>query len=271
MTSNRTTRWAATGAALALTGVAAVGAATAGSPATDANGNFAVLDVDLTPPKASTSKIRRGVAVDLHYFAGNSKTGARSPYGGDIAIRLPRQMVVNAARFPVKCPLPTTSDQLGDASRCPAASKVGGGSVQLDARSAIDDPINGTVEVFNGALRGKRATLVLMLTAPMGTSAFHSEIDLEHSKSATGPYGSKLATIHPVVDPTAGFATPRQIDVTIPNQATKVKVGDKRVRIHLLETPRKCEKTWQFAFTTATSAGAATLTATDAVGCVKSG
>jgi hypothetical protein len=271
MTSNRTTRWAATCAALALSGMAAVGVATAGSPATDARGNFAVLDVDLSPPQASTTKVRRGAALDLHYFAGNSKTGARSPYGGDITLRLPKQMAVNAARFPAKCPLPTVSDQLGDASRCPAASKVGSGTVQLDARSAIDEPMHGTVAVFNGALRGKRATLVLILSAPMGNNAFHSEIDLEHSKSAIGPFGTKLATIHPVVDPTAGFATPRQIDVTIPNQATKVKVGDKRVRIHLLETPRKCEKAWQFAIATATGAGDATLTASDAVGCVKSG
>jgi hypothetical protein len=271
MSSNPITRWVAAAAALSLAGLAAVGVATAGSPATDANGNFGVLDVDLTPPQASTRKIHRGVSLDLHYFAGNAKTGARSPYDGDITIRLPRKMVVNAARFPAKCPLPATSDQLGDPSRCPADSKVGSGTAQVDARPAIQGPINGTVGVFNGAMHASRPTVVLILSAMIGDSQFHGEVDLEYSKASSGPYGSKLATFHPVADPTAGFVTVREIDLNVPNQATKVKVGKKRVRIHLLETPRKCAKAWQFALATATRAGDATLTATDAVGCVKSG
>jgi hypothetical protein len=267
MSRSDITRGAALAGALLATGVGAVGVATAGPPASDTAGNFATLDVDVNPPQASTKAVKRGVSLDLHYFAGNNRTGARSPYKGDITVRLPRGMASNGATFPSKCPLPATTDQLGDETRCPAAAKVGTGSAELDARPAIQAPIAATVNAYNGALHGKRSTMVVMI-ATTGANPMRDELDLEYSSDPVGPYGYKLGTIHPVVDPSAGFVTIRQLDLSVPDVTTKKKVGAKKVKIHLLDAPTKCARTWEFAQIVATQAGDGRLTATDSVGCV---
>lgn len=270
MSSNRIRGGLAIGAVVAVAVVGAVSVADAGPPARDLNGNFAVLDVDLSPPQASTTAKRRGVALDIHYFAGNDKNGARVPYDGDITLRLPKSMVSNAAQFPSKCPLPATTEELGDDSRCPVKSRVGQGSVELDARPGFQGVLGGAVTAYNGTANGSRPTLLLVIHAHMGDSEFRDEIDLEYSRDPTGPFERKFATIHPVADPSAGLAAIRTLDLTIPNQAVKRTVNGKKRRIHLFETPRTCKKPWEFSLQVANEAGDASITASDSVGCVKS-
>ncbi|MEA2374134.1 MAG: hypothetical protein QOD53_597 [Thermoleophilaceae bacterium] len=255
--------------ALAVTATGVVGIATAGSAATDANGNFAVLDVDVSPPQAGTKAVPRGVGIALHAFFGNSRNGQRSPYNGDTLIRFPRGMRTNAARFPVSCPLPATSNDVAIESRCPAKARVGSGTAEADARPTIQDFLPATINAYNGALHNGHPTLILMVTATVGNSQLHSEVDYEYSNQPTGPYGAKLASFHPVPDSTAGFLSPRKLDLTLPNKVFKVKVKGKKVRLHLLEAPTKCSIGWAFAQTSFTPAGDASLTATDVAPCVR--
>ena len=263
-------RGAAIAAALALTAAGAVGVATAGPASTDASGNFAVLDVDVSPPQAGTKAIPRGIGLGLHEFFGNSKNGSRSPYSGDATIRLPRGMRTNASLFSVKCPLPTSTDQVGIESRCPAAAKVGSGTGEADARPTIQDFLPATVNVYNGGPHAGNPTLVLMITASAGNTQLHAEVDYEYSDDPTGPYGGKLATFKPVSDPTNGFLSVRKLDVSLPNRSVNLKgPKGKKVRVYFFEAPTKCTKVWSFAQTSVTPAGDASLTATDVAPCAK--
>jgi hypothetical protein len=269
MSTHRIKRWAAVGAALAATAAAAAGIATAGSPTTDSGGNFAVLDVDVMPPQASTKTVHRGIGIALHYYAGNELDGSRSPYNGDVTIRLPRGLVAHPSAFPDKCPLPATPSEVGKESRCPAKSKIGDGGAEFDARPAIEQPIPGTVTAYNGEPHGTRPTMIVMGSATVGQTKLRAELDLEYSSDPTGPYGRKLSTIHPVQDSTFGFASIRKLDLFVPNQAVKKTVKGKPVRIHLVDAPRKCDRVWTFELTIATKAGDANIGAVDEVGCVR--
>lgn len=262
-------RAAALSAALAATAAGAAGIASAGPAATDANGNFAVLDVDVSPPQAGTKAVPRGVGIALHAFFGNSRNGQRSPYNGDTLVRLPRGMRSNAAKFPVSCPLPATSNDVAIESRCPAKAKVGSGTAEADARPTIQDFLPATINAYNGALHNGHPTLLLMLTATVGNSQLHSEVDFEYVNQPTGPYGAKLASFHPVPDSTSTFLSARKLDLTLPNKVFKVKVKGKKVRVHLLDAPTKCSIGWAFAQTSFTPAGDASLTATDVAPCVR--
>ena len=269
MNGRTITRGVALAAALAAAGSGAVGVAGAGQATTDASGNFAVLDVDVSPPQAGTKAKPRGVSIAVHGFYGNSRSGARSPFNGDTTILVPRGMRMNGALFPVKCPLPATSDDLGKESRCPAKSKVGAGTAELDARPAIQDFVPATLNAYNGALKDGHATLLVIFTATVGNTAVHGELDLEYLNQPSGVYGHKLVTFHQVQDSSQGFFSVRKLDVAIPNQFTKLTIKGKRTKVYLVEPPTKCKRTWAFAQTTTTLAGDASITATDAVPCTK--
>lgn len=262
-------RLAAPIAALAVAGAAA-GVATAGPATTDTNGNFAVLDVDVTPPQAGTKAKPRGVGVAIHAFFGNSRNGQRSPYRGDQVIRLPRGMRTNAARFPVTCPLPATTDELGNEARCPVKSKLGSGTAEADARPAIQEFLPATMNAYNGAPHNGHPTLIVMLTATVGNSQLHSELDFEYTSQPTGAYGPKLAMFHVVADSSSGFFSPRKFDLTLPDKVFKLKVGAKKVRYHVLQAPTKCPSAgWAFSMQGFTTDGSSSITATDVAPCVR--
>src|SRR2546421_9460844 len=107
-------------------GLASVAAA--GPPATDANGNFSVLDVDVFPPRAANPL---GVTIGFHLFSGNRLTGQRQPASQSVTLRFPG-FHENGVFFP-KCPLPTTAQQVGS-PRCSRASQVGRGTAEAHAR-----------------------------------------------------------------------------------------------------------------------------------------
>src|SRR5436305_5723381 len=97
-------------------GLASVAAA--GPPATDANGNFSVLDVDVFPPRAANPL---GVTIGFHLFSGNRLTGQRQPASQSVTLRFPG-FHETAVFFP-KRPLRTTPQRVGGA-RCSRARHV---------------------------------------------------------------------------------------------------------------------------------------------------
>jgi hypothetical protein len=268
---HRTTirRAAAAATTLAVASLGAVGIATAGPSSSDANGNFAALDVDVSPPQAGTKVAPRGVGLAIHQVAGNSRNGSRSPYGGDWTLRLPRGMRSNAARFPVACPLPASGDQIGQESRCPAHSKIGTGTGEGDARPAIQEFLPAIVNAYNGDPHAGRPTLILMITAAVGNSQIHGELDFEYVNEPVGPYGLKLGAFHPLPDSSNSLFGIRKLDLVLPDKVFKLKSGTKKLRLHLLEAPTKCGGSWGFSLTTATQSGDASLTAPDVAPCVK--
>ncbi|HEX8073727.1 MAG TPA: hypothetical protein VF545_01990 [Thermoleophilaceae bacterium] len=271
MHARKTKTAAAAAAATAALAAGVAGVATAGPASTDANGNFAVLDVDVSPPQAGTKAAPRGIGLTIHEYTGNSRNGSRSPYSGDSTIRLPRGLRSNAALFPSTCPLPVNTDQVGMESRCPASSKIGSGTAEADARPTIQDFLPATVTAYNGERRGDEPTLILMIGATVGTSQLHAEVDYQYTEDdPTGPYGAKLFTFKPVADSNGSFLSIRRLDLNLPNKAVKLKgAKGRKVRVHLFEAPTKCSKAWQFAQILNTPSADASLTAKDGATCAK--
>jgi hypothetical protein len=246
-------------AAIATAGtVAAV--ANAGAPTIDTDGNFAAIDVALTPPVTG-----HGVGLDYHGFFGNNRTGQPSKYSGDIALRLPAGMKYNAKLLKARCPLPATAEQEGDASRCPAGSQFGTGDAVVDARPAIAAPLGATIKVYNGALKGGQPTVVLIGKVGGSVSA---EVDLVYKKLSGGKFGFELDQIPlPDSDPSApaiySFVT---FNVRTQNKTVKVKGR----RVPILQAPSKCPASgWPFQQQNKTDDGSASIVANDTQPCVK--
>jgi hypothetical protein len=235
--------------------------ATAGPPATDANGNFNVLDVDVFPPRAGTVVHPQGVTLGYHFFAGNRLTGARQTAAQGTTIRLAGFR--DNGRLFAKCPLPTTTQQVG-ADRCSSASQVGRGTAEADARPAVPTFIPVSVRVFNGSLSGGNPTLIFLATSNIGGQVVRSEIDFV-SRPAGG--GFNLVLLPPPAGTPMGLFSLTRVDVTA-GKTIRVRRGGVLVPVSLIEAPRRCpSRGWSFSQTTSYSA-APTLTATDVQSCV---
>ena len=239
-------------------GLASVAAA--GPPATDANGNFSVLDVDVFPPRAANPL---GVTIGFHLFSGNRLTGQRQPASQSVTLRFPG-FHENGVFFP-KCPLPTTAQQVGSA-RCSRASQVGRGTAEADARPGVSGfiPVNN-VRVFNGSPRGGNPTLFFLGTATIGAQTVHTEIDFV-ARPAGGGFNLVLLPA-PAGTPSGLFSLTR-VDVTA-GKTLVVRRGVGRLLVSLIVPPRTCPPAgWGFSVTNVFTTGAS-LTARDVQSCVR--
>jgi hypothetical protein len=227
-------------AAAALCGAVA-GVAHAGPATIDSDGNFLMLDAQFDVPATSSSKTKQGAFLEMHHVYGNFRGNPTPTESSNISFKMPKGAVVNSALF-ARCPLPTT-DTIGQENRCPAASKVGTGTVSADARrSNVPSQLNGTVNVYNGASRNGVPTLALISTIDLGGgSSFKAELDFEVRK------GQQLVEFDPV-QPTSNNAS---FDIT----AFNLRVGKivngivkrRKTKISFFETPRTCtKKGWGF-------------------------
>jgi hypothetical protein len=238
---------------------AAAAIAYAGAPTRDADGNFAAIDVALKPPVAG-----RGVGLDYHGFFGNDRSGQRSKYGGDITLRFPAGMKYNAKLFTKRCPLPTTEDQVGDASRCPAGSKIGTGDALVDARPPIPQPLSAVITAYNGSLKNGQPTVVLI--GKVG-NAVSSEVDLGYKKLSSGKFGFELAQI---ATPGSNPSDPVLFSFMTFNVQTQNKTVKKgRKRVPLLQAPAKCSGTWAFQQENKTDDGTGSIVANDTSPCAR--
>jgi hypothetical protein len=134
-------------AAVLAAGLAAE--AHAGPAATDSNGNVSVVEVELSPPVASTPARPVGATLTYHEFFGN-RNGAVLPRVTKTTIKLPPGTRSNARLFRT-CDLPDTPEEVGK-SRCINASRVGSGTVEVDARPALAEPLGGKLAATTASL-----------------------------------------------------------------------------------------------------------------------
>lgn len=220
------------------------GQAPAGEPTTDAHGNFLMIDMDVSPPRAGS-----GATIRYHAFFGNRK-GEVLPREAGNTIRFAKGFRLNGSAFP-KCPLPRDPSDFGE-DRCRQRAKMGEGTFEADARPALAEPVTGTFEIFNGKLRGGRTTLILLAEARVGDGSVRSELDYEYG-------GSTLRRIPPPEGVPGGL-----FSVT----KTAIKLGRNQAGRSYVRTPRRCHGSWGFRETSFFEGGGS-ISARDRVACVR--
>lgn len=220
------------------------GQAQAGAPTTDANGNFLMIDMDVSPPRAGS-----GATIRYHAFFGN-RNGDLLPREAGNTIQFAKGFRLNGRAFP-ECPLPRDSSDFGE-DRCRQRAKVGEGTFEADARPALAQPVTGTFEIFNGKLRRGRTTLILLAEARVGDGSVNSELDYEY-------VGSTLRRIPPPEGVPSGL-----FSVT----KTAIKLGRKHGGRSYVRTPRRCRGSWGFRETSFFEGGGS-ISARDRVACVR--
>jgi hypothetical protein len=243
------------GAATALAAALAAGAH-AGPAATDPDGNVSIVDVALSPPVASSPTRPVGATLTFHEFFGN-RNGAVLPRISKTTIRLPPGTRTNGRFFP-KCDLPDNPEEVGK-ERCRNPSRIGSGTVEVDARPTLQEPLGGKLAAYNGELRGGRPTLILVATVVVGGGEVRGELDFEVR-------GSTLVSLPPPE------GTPQELFViTKVNAAMRATIirrrSGRRLRVSFIETPRICRRgTWRSS-STQSFEGGGSLTALDTAPC----
>jgi hypothetical protein len=239
--------------------------ASAGAPTIDPNGNVLMLDAQFNTPATSSSRTAQGAIFEMHHFYGNFRGGPTPSEASNISFNFPKGTLINNALF-ARCPVPT-QETFGNESRCPAASKMGTGTVSVDARrSGIPDQLNGTVNVYNGATRNGVGTLAIIATIPVPGSPnpIRSEIDFEIRK---GPQLVEYDTLPPAPDNSASFDL-TSFSLKVGKTVNGVHKG-RKVKIPYFVTPKTCSKNgWAFALTL-TRATAGNTVARDTAPCLK--
>jgi hypothetical protein len=238
---------------LAVGAVCAVAFGTAstaqgGVEATDAAGNFIVLDADFNPSASSTRRTITPANLNIDISFGNKRTGNPFPSTAAFDLALPRGTAFNGAEFP-QCPLPATSAETG-ADRCSNDAKVGTGGAVIDARAlGVQEPVVATMTVFNGAPNGTKPTLILLAKATVNGQPLSAEINLEWTRG-------RFALFNPTPDTPLGLAYSFS-SVNLDIGATlKTRLRGRRVSIPLFYTPRTCPRRgWVFSFNHADANG----------------
>jgi hypothetical protein len=239
-------------AAVSAAGLAA--GAHAGPAATDSNGNVSVVDVELSPPVASTPARPVGATLTFHEFFGN-RNGAVLPRVTKTTIKLPPGTRTNARLFRT-CDLPDTPEEVGK-SRCINASRVGSGTVEVDARPALAEPLGGKLVAYNGEPRGGKP--ILLANVVVGGNKVTGELDF-------ATRGSTLVSLPPPEGTPQGLFVITKVDAAI-RATTIARRGGRRTQVSFVETPRVCRRgTWRSSSTQAFEGGGS-LTAFDTAPC----
>jgi hypothetical protein len=244
------------GAATALAGALAAGAH-AGPAATDPSGNVSVVDVALSPPIAGSAARPVGATLTFHEFFGN-RNGAVLPRVTKTTIKLPPGTRSNARLFP-NCDLPDQPDEVGK-DRCTKASRIGSGTVEVDARPALGEPLAGKLAAYNGELRGGKPTLILLATVVVGGSEVGGELNFQMR-------GSTLVSLPPPEGTPEGLFVITKVDAVI-RATTVARRGGRRVRVSFIETPRVCRRGRWRSSSTQNFEGGGSLTAFDTAPCL---
>jgi hypothetical protein len=243
------------GAATALVAGLA-GGAHAGPAATDSDGNVSIVDIALSPPVASSPTRPVGATLTFHEFFGNRK-GSLLPRVSKTTIRLPPGTRTNGRLFP-KCDLPDNPDEVGR-RRCTKRSRIGSGTLEVDARPTLEQPLGGKLAAYNGELRDGRPTLILLATVVVGGSPVRGELDFQVR-------GSTLVSLPLPAGTPQGLFVITKVNAAI-RATTVVRRSGRRVRVNLIETPRICRRgTWRSSSTQAFEGGGS-LTAFDTAAC----
>jgi hypothetical protein len=248
-------------AALAI-GVAAVlvpAVALAGKPVTSGDQKLQVK-ASLNPAKAGAKPVTLGVSVS---YTNPKNSAQQSPYNT-------RQLIFTGryATHPFAVPACKESSNIkakGKTSGCPANTKIGSGSVVVNAAPTIKQPITGTVTVYNGVNDGgfgghpKGARNIFLFVQ---TSLHINVTDVFYIEKAPGGGTKLVADMSKPTKPgiTPGSFTIKHITLSVSGgTASKPYFSDATA----------CRGSWPFSFTINNWFNQPSVTAHDKVACTK--
>jgi hypothetical protein len=239
--------------------LACAGSAVAGPGATDTNGDFVDVSVDISPPVSSTAKVPHGVAITFSTFSGNRINANAEVSSTSIVERLNQNFGINSRFFP-SCAINTKG-----LSTCSKASQIGTGTAEaavLSKTGGAPTYIPATVKVYDGKpLQTKDPTQIFIASLAGKPTA---ELDFRITHTAGGV---NYTEIHFPGAPSSPFFLSK-LSFTQPDRTVTRKIKGKKVKIHLVTAPRTCHRAWTFS-ETLTFASRPPLTATDSQPCLK--
>jgi hypothetical protein len=224
--------------------------AQAGDTAIDADGNFLMTDVSMSPARTSTARRPQPVTFELHQMFGNYRNGRQPPRSAELTVSLPRGATVNPS-FAGRCPLPT-SDADVRADRCPASSRIGGGDATADARNlGVPGAIPVALTAYNGAPFQGDPTFILQGEARVGGNTIVNEFNFRFRRSGSSPFGLQAVTFDPYTSPPpapgSGYVTLNALNLRI-GKTVRRRFRGRRIPRGVIEAPRTCPRAgWSFA------------------------
>ena len=219
------------------------------------------IKVTVTPARAGG----RGVTLHFHSDYASTKPGGQQPPYNEksLTVREPKGMVMHTAAVPA-CQESKVLAAKGDAqSVCSSTSKVGRGSVTVNARPTIKTLITGTITAYNGVDDGgaggfRKGSPVLILFVKTSIGVITSDY-LHVVKSPTGVLltGGQAKPAKPGT--VAGDITLQRLDLTISGSGKSAYIT----------APRTCTGSWPFSLTIRNWFGQPSITARDRVACTK--
>ncbi len=219
------------------------------------------IKVGIEPSKARA----RGVKLHFSWEYMNSKhSGQQPPYNTKTTTFIAAAgMVLNSRAVPSCRESAVVMDKGNAALACPAGSKVGGGSLIVNARPTIKALIRGTGTLYNGiddsgtggSPKGS-PELILYVKTTIGATA----TDVLHVVNAHG----RLQLVVRPPKPSKPGRTPGSYTV----QSFNLTIGI--ANKPFLSNPRTCTGDWAFALTLINWFNQPSITARDAVKCTSS-
>ena len=217
------------------------------------------IKVSVRPSRAAA----RGVRFELRYVYTNPKDPGQQPGYNTKSITFtePKGAVFNASAVP-SCRESAVIKANGNAGVCPSGSKVGSGTVVVNARPAIKALVSGTVTEYNGvddggyggSPKGSRE-LILYIKTAIGANT----VNYFHLVKAAGGRWQLVARFLKPAKPgvTPGSFTVEKLDLTLAGSPTKP----------YLSNPGTCSGSWPFSITVTNWFGQPSITARDQVNC----
>jgi len=245
--------------ALAVAAALVPAVALAGKPVTSGDQKLQVK-ATLSPAKAGAKPVTMGVSVSYT----NPKNSAQQPPYNTRQLIFTGQVAIHPSAVPA-CKESSNIAANGKTSGCPANTKIGTGSVVVNAAPTIKQPITGTVTIYNGVNdRGysghPKGTRNIFLYVQ--TSVHINVTDVFYIEKAPGG-GTTLIENQP--KPKKAGVTPGSF--TIKHIMLSVS-GGTASKPYLSDVSR-CSGSWPFSFTINNWFNQPSVTAKDKVACVK--
>ncbi len=245
--------------AVALGGMLAPAVAVAGPPTTSGDQKLQI--------KASVSPAKAGakpVTLDLNVSYTNPKHPGQQPSENTKNVIFTGQYRLHPSAVPA-CKLSSNIAAGGKTSGCPANTRVGSGTVVINAAPTIKQPITGTVTLYNGVNdngsgghpKGARAVFLYAQTSihVNSTLAFYIH------KSPSGG----VTLIENVAKPKKPGVTPGSFTI----QHVKLSVSGGTAAKPYLSNVTSCHGSWPFSFTIQNWFSQPPITARAKVKCTK--
>jgi hypothetical protein len=243
--------------ALAAGAALAPAVALAGKPATSGQQKLQITD-SLTPAKAGAKNVK----LSLHISYTNPKHPGQQPPYNSRQLILKGQVLVHPHAVPA-CKESAVIKANNKTSGCPADTKIGSGTVLVNAAPTVKQPISGTITLYNGVNDGGFAG------HPKG--ARNQFLYIQTSIHVNGTYtfyihklpGGGTELVSTTAKPKKAGVTPGSFTVERIDVSESAGTAQKPY----LSDMSTCPGSWRFSFTVTNWFNQPSVTAHDKVAC----